>query len=156
MRASRRSPASCPPSSGQSTFWAVDAVYNDTTDLHAYRDESDPYADVRVWDYNYGNNGYYAWIDCPSDNTGTSGSHPNRTCRGQAARFNTWYYFNASVYDTEYSRQSLACHELGHTVGLRHLATNPTDARTCMYTYVGSDPYRFLGTHSRNHVDAQY
>ena len=46
-------------------------LYDDQTDLVAYVDNADPYPDVIVYDYNYGNqDGLFAWVDCPSDNTG--------------------------------------------------------------------------------------
>lgn len=133
------------------TFWAVDNVYN-PTDLVAYRDESDPYPDVRVWDYPYGDNGVLAWVECPPDNTGTGGTDPNRWCRGQKLRYNSHYWWNSTEYDTEDGRRRIACHELGHTVGLRHLST--TDS--CMYQYAGSGGISSLGTHSISHINNNY
>jgi hypothetical protein len=93
----------------------------DPTDLVAYRDESDPLPDVWIHDFDYGNNnGVVGWVVCASDNTGTGGAHPDRWCRGQHARFNSHYI---QYYDTSFERRRLACHELGHTLGLRHRDT---------------------------------
>ena len=51
----------------------------------------------------------------------------NRWCRGQIARFNAIF---APGYN-QLARDWIACHELGHTVGLRHIVNNAT----CMDYY---------------------
>ena len=90
----------------------------DPTDLVAYRDDADQYPDVIVYDFNYGDNGRVGWAECPEGNTGTGGSGNLRWCRGQRVRFNEFY--EASDFDTATRRRRIACHELGHTLGLRH------------------------------------
>jgi predicted Zn-dependent protease len=42
------------------------------------------------------------------------GSDPDRWCRPQDIQLNTHYSPSASA------KKSIACHELGHTLGLRH------------------------------------
>ncbi len=94
--------------------YAMDNVYTPLTDLHmAY----DPNYDVRGFDYTYGLNGAVGWVICPPPPVSQGGSHPNHWCYGQELRFNLSY---GSYYDTQTERRWVACHELGHTVGLRH------------------------------------
>ncbi len=95
----------------------------DPTDLVAYWITSDSLPDVRLWDWYYAWN-VTAWVDCPADNTGigykkpvgTPGWEEMRWCRGQIARFNA----NTAGNFNQTGRDWVACHELGHTVGLRH------------------------------------
>lgn len=79
--------------------------------------------DVLVVDGNYDDNGYLAWNSCPGDAV-VSGGHPERTCYGQIVRYNLFY---AYAYDTLQERNRLGCHELAHSVGLRH---NEFDTQT--------------------------
>lgn len=46
------------------------------------------------------------------------------------------------------SRRALACHETGHTVGLKH------GPYGCME--VGQYPNQYLGTHNRDHINSRY
>ncbi|MGL5829038.1 MAG: hypothetical protein ACRC0L_05650, partial [Angustibacter sp.] len=112
--------------------WAV-ARY-DLTDMVVYRDESDPFPDVKLNDYNYGpSTSWVALTQCPTYNTGTGGAHPNRWCRNQRNIFNTYFYwYETGVYDDQYQRRKLTCHEMGHTVGLRH---NTVSTDSCIWTY---------------------
>lgn len=126
--------------------WARDNQYN-PTDLVAYTDASDSLPDVRVWDEPYGNTGWLGIVECPTNNTGTGGSHPNRWCRGQILRYNASY---AGSLDTEGERRSVACHEIGHTVGLRHTAV----ADSCMSNGVLFPTA--LNAHDISHINSQY
>lgn len=131
-------------------IWSLNNNY-DPTDMTAYRDESDTLPDVWVSDNNYGAlNGVVAWAECPTANTGVGGSHPTMWCRGQFVRFNS--YYNLGYYNTGIERQQLACHELGHTVGLRHR----TSTASCMYTYAGGGADDILDGHDVAHINARY
>jgi len=150
----------------------------DPTDLVAYWTTTDNYPDVWLWDWEYPNIASFGWPDCPASNTGIGYYHPewtppydeqSRWCRGQILRFN-WAEVerNAAlgIIDLDGSGQGLplstfnayiACHELGHTVGLAH-----NTYVSCMnYGYSGlpglSIGYKpDLATHDRNHINGQY
>lgn len=128
----------------------------DPLDLRAYVDQTDPYPDVIVYDYDYGDNGYAGWADCPANNTGIGGSGATRWCRGQIVRFNGSY--ESRWINAAWAREGLACHELGHTVGLRHAdsgsgcLTHPAPYNTAYLFY--QNPY--LRQHDKDHVNASY
>lgn len=128
---------------------AVDSsVYNDYdwTDLGAWTENSPPCEcgdgvseRICVFDYNYGDNGYLGWNTCAA---GWSGSHPNMKCRRDDVTFNDFY--------TPNSYTALACHELGHAVGLRHNSST----LSCMFA---TDPtHNWLSSHDINHLNTKY
>jgi hypothetical protein len=73
-------------------------------------------ADVRAWSWSWGIDYPPAWVNCPWSGT-TSGSHPNMSCFGQDMHFNL---SRTEFYDTQAERRFVVCHELGHTMGLKH------------------------------------
>lgn len=124
--------------------WVSLNVYT-TTDLNTSEQlQSD--VDVRVWDSTYGANGIWGWVDCPSTCPRT-GAHPNRTGFRQELRFNLTY---PNAFDTLFERRYMACHEFGHTVGLRHSG----NTGSCMYADVPTS--NVLDAHDRNHINATY
>jgi hypothetical protein len=136
---------------------ALSTDYN-PTDLSAYVDQSDPLPDVLVYDLDYGGGFPPAWADCPADNTSNTGSNPTRRCRGQKVRFNgSW---EASYVNTASTREGLACHELGHTVGLRHSTSG--EWNSCMEGMPHQNTsglfYRHdvLHDHDKQHINATY
>ncbi|BCJ70487.1 hypothetical protein CS0771_00310 [Catellatospora sp. IY07-71] len=142
------------PGAASETNWVISSVYNPTV-LSVYRDEADAYPDVWMYDANYGYlSGVTGWVECPPDNTGTGGSHPNRWCRGQRLRLNSYFYwYDSGVYDTIDQRRNVICHEMGHTLGLRHR----TDTRaSCMWTYAGDGGGSTLDAHDTGHITARY
>jgi Dual-action HEIGH metallo-peptidase len=92
--------------------------------------------DTCVYDSNYGDNGLNGWNACAGT---TNGSHPNQTCTVQWVRINQLYSPSANF---------IACHELGHSVGLRHT----TNASSCMLDGGTS----VLTSHDVAHVNAAY
>lgn len=78
--------------------------------------------DVRVVDGTYDNN-QLAWVNCPSGAT-EGGSNPNRWCYGQKLTVNLAFDLPTA------GRRYVACHELGHTVGLRH--EDEVHSNSCM------------------------
>lgn len=135
----------------------ADFKYADTV-MNMYITTVDPQPDVIATDVNYGNNSLVGWVYCPANNTGTGGSSPTRWCRGPRLKLNSYYYYSAYGYfDTETQRRRVACHELGHTIGLRHRDPAPAD-RGCMFTYVhesyGAPAY--IRGHDQNHINDWY
>lgn len=122
----------------------VTTIYN-STDLVATAGTNDSSCAtsnrVCTFDSNYGNNNLYGWAACHS---GFSGTNPTRTCSHQWVRFNLAY--------TPPSYQRLACHELGHTVGLRH----GSQTGSCMYSDITVSTSSALTTHDIAHIDARY
>lgn len=125
--------------------WARDNVYG-ATDLDTFTGTWDVH-DVYATSGDYGNNNFFGWVECPAGAT-TSGSDPNRTCYGQILWLNEYY---AYAFDTENERRFQACHELGHTVGLRHPTSSYT---TCMNT--GNLSTTSLGAHDISHINSHY
>ncbi len=134
--------------------WVLTNVYN-PTDLSAYHDDADPLPDVIVDDFNYSSFPSLAgWVQCPSNNTGTGGSHPNRWCRGQTLTLNSYLYWSdEGVFDTDAQRRNMACHEIGHTLGLRHRSDTKA---SCMWTYAGDGGAATLTGHDEAHINARY
>ncbi|HEX5038727.1 MAG TPA: hypothetical protein VFW95_01150 [Candidatus Limnocylindria bacterium] len=91
--------------------------------------------DVIVYSSDYGENGAAGWVYCPRD--APQGANPagDRWCRAQELHFNLNPRYAGYLGD-DGSRAYVACHELGHTVGLRHWGnppeSNPPVATTCM------------------------
>lgn len=137
---------------GSAILWAMDNVI-DPTDMSSELVDGENY-DVRVLDDDYGDNGAFAWVNCPPGATET-GSDPNRTCKGQKLHVNLYGGY-AYASDTAKERRSRACHELGHTVGLRHTSND----NSCMQTYgdpgAGEDRPTDWSAHDKDHVNAQY
>lgn len=97
-------------------FWILNQRYNVLTELLAVRDY-DMNADVRAFSLDYGaGSAYHAAIYCPTFAT-KYGSNPNVVCRPQQIRFNLHF---PAKYDSQGERRAIACHELGHSVGLHH------------------------------------
>jgi hypothetical protein len=90
--------------------------------------------DVRVNDGDFGDNGYYAWTRCAStpNYTGDNGTsldgYDLKWCMPDLVYFNNWY--TDRNYHTTNEIKAIACHELGHTLGLRH--KGQVDTTSCM------------------------
>lgn len=92
--------------------------------------------DACVFDDNFGNNGFAGWNGCVSGTQ--SGSHPNMTCGLDHVRINTFFSPTAAV---------VACHELGHSVGLRH----STESGSCLQTPLVNSTT--LTDHDKQHIN---
>jgi len=130
--------------------WAAANVYN-ATDLLYFRDltGSKQNAHVYVTDFNFNDNGYYAWTEClPGSLTGGLGT--NRWCYPQKLRFNSYY---SAAYSTTAKKRAEACHETGHAVGLRHPVA-PNTTNTCMHTGMNSTTH--LSAAEKSQINSHY
>ncbi len=108
----------------------------DPTDLAAFEVSAlSEDTDAIAFSQDYGDNGAAAWVYCPSDVPQGTNADGDRWCRQQEMHFNLDPRFGAFLGDAD-SRDHVACHELGHTVGLLHWGNPPTSdgpaAATCM------------------------
>lgn len=129
--------------------WSRDNVYG-ATDLDTYTGTSGTH-DVAAYSNDYGDNNAVAWVNCPSGAT-TSGTHPNRTCYGQTMYFNEYIDY-ADFYNTQARRRFVTCHELGHTIGLRHQMS----FTSCLNTRGTPLAINYISSHEEaSHVNPQY
>ncbi len=105
----------------QSTIDALQNVYA-PTNLTIQFNADNTSADVRLYDDDFGLNGVFAWVNCP-DGATRSGADPLEGCFNQTLKYNLAYTFDDTFYTSE-GRKYMACHELGHTVGLRHTSSS--------------------------------
>ncbi|HLT62698.1 MAG TPA: hypothetical protein VK020_15960 [Microlunatus sp.] len=111
--------------------------------------------DVTVTDYSYPPYPQFlGWVDCyPSSKT--SGSDPNRRCDRQVLRFNA--ASPSKYWNTAAKRRSLSCHEIGHTLGLRHPSESQGGATSCLKTPFNPDKFsQVTSAHDNAHINAHY
>ena len=110
--------------------------------------------DVHVFDVNVPGNGVIAWTQCASGASyGGSESNGTRWCVPQEFRWNTAYNYTQT---TNAHRNYVACHELGHTLGLRHRSSGSTCMRVATISPVWIPPYTTTSQHDRDEIDAHY
>lgn len=95
-----------------------------------------------------------AWTQCASGASyGGSESNGTRWCVPQEFRWNTAYNYTQT---TNAHRNYVACHELGHTLGLRHRSSGSTCMRVATISPVWIPPYTTTSQHDRDEIDAHY
>lgn len=102
-------------------------TYDAVTDVSTLERSSCSGVDVIVMDAFTGLDSIVAWTEC-ADGTSTVGTDPNVYCRPQWLRYDL---SDTADYDTPGERNSIACQEMGHTLGLRHSSSTSS----CMYTF---------------------
>ncbi len=103
----------------------VDRELTDTTDVIAFSED-------------YGENGAAGWVACPLDSPQGVSPLGHRWCRGQELFFNLNPRYAIYLND-DGSRDYVACHELGHTLGLRHWGNPPDSAGPAAATCMNAD-----------------
>ena len=100
--------------------------------------------DVIVYAADWGENGAAGWVYCPSGSPQGVNPAGHRWCRQQELHFNLNSRYGIFFGD-DASRDHVTCHELGHTIGLRHWGNPPqTDGpevgETCMNSNTPDGP----------------
>lgn len=119
------------------------------TDLNWYSTTYWTIADVIVYDADYGLNGAAGWVDCPASAPQGIQTDGDRWCRNQTLKYNLNAGYGPFWNDAG-SRAYLACHEMGHTLGLRHQYGN-----SCMYPDAPNGP-TVLDAIDRSHLNSEY
>jgi len=150
--------ASVPPDLADSVRHAI-AEYDTTTTLVVIEQARlTMVTDVIVYAGDHGVNGAAGWVNCPSSARQGTNRNGHRWCQGQELHFNLNPRYAAYFADLA-SRDYMACHEMGHTVGLRHWGNPPRSdgpaAPTCMQPDEPNGPTT-LDVHDRDHLDAYY
>ena len=111
----------------------------DATDLIAsVTTELTDATDVIAFSQDYGDVGAAAWVYCPTDAPQGTNSEGDRWCRGQELTFNLNARY-AVFFEDDGSRDHVACHEMGHTIGLRHWGNPPVSAGPSAATCMNAD-----------------
>jgi hypothetical protein len=137
---------------------AMADVYDPTALVLIEQSRVTALTDVIVYAADYGENGAAGWVYCPPDAPQGINAQGDRWCRNQELYYNLNPRYGAFFGD-DASRDHLACHEMGHTLGLRHWG-NPPDsegppAATCMNADTPNGPLD-LHDFDRDHIAAYY
>ncbi len=132
---------------------SLDEDYEPIPGISTYRTTSSTNTDVTAFDANFGFTEWWAYGTCLSSSE-FGGSGIRSWCRPQRVYFNNGYH--TPKYDNVDERATIACHELGHTLGLRHAmsSNHPNPGSTCMRDAALYDPN--LTGHDETHLEDEY
>ncbi len=126
---------------------AMEEAYDRPTQLSMIEDPRvTRRTDAIAFSDDYGENGAAGWVYCPVEAPQGVNPSGDRWCRQQEIHFNINPRYGAFFAD-DGSRDHVTCHELGHTLGLRHWGNPPqTDGpevgATCMNSNTPDGPTR--------------
>ena len=143
------------PALADAMRYAMREVYEPTRLTMVEHAEITKRTDVIAYSGDYGDNGAAAWVHCPSDAPQGPNVRGDRWCRHQELYFNLNPRYGI-FFDDEASRRHVACHELGHTLGLRHWGNPPESqgpvAETCLNANTPNGP-TFLHAADVEHIN---
>lgn len=130
-------------------LFAIDDYNAHNPDIFMYISALGPdLVDVIVSDTTMTGNGQWSWGQCRSPAT-YGGADPNRWCYPVLLKWNLAY--EKSKYPGTTAKNDIACHELGHTMGLRH--SNELTGSCMIYA---STTYVTTTTHDRAMLQGHY
>ena len=131
-------------------IWQMQNTYTSAaTHLEMSRTFNAGSYEVWVQTYNLPSTGTLAWVECQVGSV-TSGSHPNLRCGYQNMYLNSALGLDWGSGDPNYLA-AIACHEMGHTVGLRH----SSDTNSCLRNPATAS-FWSLTSHDRSHLVGYY
>jgi len=131
--------------------YACTNIYDPVTDLECVEPPTLPIFGVDVYDGSYGTK-WYAWTQCATGaaKQGSAADH-TKACIPQQLKFDLSH---TAAYDTATERRKIACHEFGHTYGLRHSTGDGTS--TCMTAKAIDSTVVGISSHDKSHLNGYY
>jgi hypothetical protein len=136
--------------------YAMEEIYEPTRLVMVEQAAVSSLTDVIAFSADYGENGAAGWVYCPPGVPRGVNALGHRWCQGQELHLNLNPRYRI-FFDDDASRRHVACHELGHTIGLRHWGNPPeTDGpvgATCMNANTPNGPIGLDST-DVDHINA--